>query len=362
MQQKYFTAGPSQLHPQYQQFHQHAMDANMGSMNHRSDAFRKVYQETDAQLRILLNLPPTHCIYFAGSATEIWERMILNLVKENSFHFVNGSFSERFYEYSKMLGKNATAITAEHGAGFDFDNINIPQNTELICTTQNETSSGVSVHPDELKKLKLKYPNALLCTDLVSIAPISSLDYNYIDSSFFSVQKAFGMPPGLGVWIVNDACLAKNKAMQNENAQMGAHHTLEAFQKNYEKWETPSTPNIIAIYIIGQIAKAFNEQGIENIRTEISAKAKLVYEFASTSKNFTILVKDENFQSESVIVLQCKNGSEQIIKDLKAQGLHVTSGYGKFKNDEIRIANFPSTTKQDMLQLIESLEVLDRKI
>ena len=34
-----------------------------------------------------------------------------------------------------------------------------------------------------------------------------------IDTAFFSVQKAFGLPAGLGVWIANEKCLEKAKRL-----------------------------------------------------------------------------------------------------------------------------------------------------
>lgn len=352
----YFTAGPSQLHQQYIAFHKEAMQLNLGSLNHRSEGFRKIYQETDKQLRILLNLPNSHSIYFTGSATEIWERLILNLVEQNSFHFVNGSFSQRFYEFSKMLGKNAQYTNAKHGEGFDINSIEIPNNTELICTTQNETSAGVSIPTTDLIELKKQNPNSLVCTDIVSIAPISNIDYNFVDSSFFSVQKAFGMPPGLGVWIVNDACKEKANKISKKGILMGAHQQILNFQTNYEKWETPSTPNIVAIYILGKIAASFNEIGIANIRKEITEKAKLMYHFANDSDEFSALVKNEKHRSESMIVLSCKKTSSEIIAILKHKEIHVSSGYGALKNNEIRIANFPTTTLDEMKNLLKELQ------
>jgi phosphoserine aminotransferase len=351
----YFTAGPSQLHAHYLQFHAEAMEQNLGSLNHRSDGFRKIYQQTDAHLRKLLNLPNTHRIYFAGSATEIWERMILNLAASNSFHLVNGSFSQKFYEFSKTLGKNATAFMSSHGEGFDLENISIPENTELICVTQNETSSGVYIASSDLQLLKKNNPKALICVDLVSIAPISDIDYSLMDASFFSVQKAFGMAPGLGVWIVNEACIAKHQRMMQNNIAMGAHHTIDAFEKNYQKWETPSTPNIVAIYILGKIAEHWNHFGIDKIRSEIKQKAAMLYQFAAASSNYTLLVENPKHQSPSIVVLQCKNGSKHIIEKLKSKGLHITSGYGKYKDAEIRIANFPNTSIAEMEILIQYL-------
>ena len=355
MKQRFFTAGPSQIHSNYIAFYQESMNLNYGSLNHRSEEFRKIYQHTDEQLRSLLNLTASHQIYFAGSATEIWERMILNLVEEHSFHFVNGSFSQRFLEFSELLGKKSTSIKVEHGQGFDVSNTIVPSNTELICTTQNETSSGVCMPSTDLVALKKQHPNTLLCTDLVSIAPITNIDYHFIDSSFFSVQKAFGMPPGLGVWIANEACLSKAENIHSKKIVQGAHHTLLSYAKNYAHWETPSTPNVVAIYILGKIAEEMNRKGLKQIQAEIKLKAELVYEFARRSSQFEIVVKEENHQSESVIVLKCKDENDSIISSLKANGMHISTGYGPYKKSEIRIANFPSTTIHEMNNLIEEL-------
>lgn len=355
MKQTFFTAGPSQIHSNYATYYQDALNFNYGSINHRSEAFHHIYQHTDEQLRALLNLTSSHQIYFAGSATEIWERMILNLVEENSFHFVNGSFSQRFFEFSELLGKKAISIHADHGQGFDVSTVSIPSNTELICTTQNETSSGVYMPSSDLVTLKKQNPESLLCTDLVSIAPISSLDYQFIDSSFFSVQKAFGMPPGLGVWIVNEACLSKATHLHTKKIFQGAHHTLLNFAKNYAAWETPSTPNVVAIYVLGKIAEEMNQKGLKQIQAESKVKAEMLYAFAHQSAQFEIVVKEEKYQSESIVVLKCNSDNAAMISSLKAKGLHLSTGYGLFKDSEIRIANFPTTSIQEVQQLIDEL-------
>ena len=47
-----------------------------------------------------MNIPEDNGIFFTGSATEIWERLIQNTVEHESFHLVNGSFSKKFYDFS----------------------------------------------------------------------------------------------------------------------------------------------------------------------------------------------------------------------------------------------------------------------
>ena len=86
----FFTPGPAALFPTVEDHYREAFRQNLGSISHRSSTFRKIYQHTVEQLRELLNLPTSHAILFTGSATEIWERVLMNTVEHESFHLVNG--------------------------------------------------------------------------------------------------------------------------------------------------------------------------------------------------------------------------------------------------------------------------------
>lgn len=351
----YFTPGPSHLYETYQQHLMQAMNLQLGSINHRSNAFRSIYQHTDEQLRILMDIPSSHAIFFASSATEIWEKIILNCVEKVSFHLTNGAFSNKFYEFAKMLQKTPLEFKVNEGEGFDMEKIDVPDQVELICTTQNETSTGVQIPIEDLHSLKLKYPHKLLCTDLVSVAPYSQINYSLIDCSFFSVQKAFGMPPGLGVWIVNQDCLNKAEDLKNKKQNIGAHNTLESYFKNYKTFETPSTPNVIAIYILGKIAEDMNRKGLKNIREEIDTKAQMIYHFAENKIGYEPLVKEIKHRSKTVAVINTIEPSANIINSLKPFNMTIGSGYGKLKANQIRIANFPATSVSDMENLLDHL-------
>ena len=102
-----FTPGPSQLYFTVEDHIRTAFREGVPSLSHRSKKFEGYYKDTVDGLRELLKLPADYHIYFTGSATEIWERLIQNLVAEKSFHLVNGSFSKRFYEVAVQLGKKA---------------------------------------------------------------------------------------------------------------------------------------------------------------------------------------------------------------------------------------------------------------
>jgi phosphoserine aminotransferase len=356
MNNTYFTPGPAELYPTIHQHLQRAMDEQIGSISHRSEQFRKLYRFMDEQLRTLLSIPATHGIFITGSASEVWERMLLNCVEHESFHLVNGSFSQKFYDYANALHKHAHVFEKPFGEGFDAAEIQVPDYAEVVCVTHNETSSGVQMKPSEIHKLKRKNPKKLLCVDMVSSAPYPDLDFSLIDSAFFSVQKAFGMPAGMGIWIANEACLAKAERLQkNDTLTIGAHHTLPALWKHYKDFETPATPNVLYLYLLGKIAEDFNKIGIDTIRRQTEEKARMLYKFIETSDAYEPFVKQERHRSQTVIVATTKKPSSDVIAVGKAANMLVGSGYGKFKESQIRIANFPAVSPEQVNELINQL-------
>jgi phosphoserine aminotransferase len=345
----FFTVGPSQLYPTYQEHYLNALKNDIGSISHRSVAFRALYKFADQQLKTLLQIPDTHAIFFASSASEIWERIILNTVYKTSFHFINGAFAQKFKDYSEQLGKTALHHTVAHGAFLDMNTIEIPDEVELICTTQNETSTGSALDAEILKKIKLKYPNKLICTDIVSSAPLQTVDFEYMDMAFFSVQKAFGMPAGLGVWIVKKSILDHHNELK-KHCITSPHNSLSYYFKNYEKWETPSTPNVMAIYCLGKIAEDFNTIGLSTLRKEAELKRFFLHEELS---KILFLKKAITHKQESLSVV-VYNTIPQI--ELENEVLVLGKGYGEFINNQIRIANFPALQMTDMENLVFELK------
>lgn len=357
MKQIYFTPGPAELYPTFYQHLQTALDEQIGSISHRSQKFRDIYKFTDGQLRTLLNIPDSHGIFFTGSASEVWERLLFNCVEHESFHLVNGSFSRKFYDYANSLHKFAHILEKPFGEGFDYTEIDVPEYAEMICVTHNETSSGVQLRPADIHKLKRKYPKKLVVVDMVSSAPYPDLDFSLVDSAFFSVQKAFGMPAGLGVWIASQGCLEKAERLKKyENLTIGAHHTLPTLWENYKKFETPATPNVLFICILGKIAEDFNKIGIDTVRKQTEEKARMLYKFLDGSDAYEPFVKQERHRSQTVVVTSTNKPSAEVIAAAKSEGMVIGSGYGKFKESQIRIANFPATSAEQIDALITQLQ------
>ena len=354
----FFTPGPAELYPKFEEYTQDFMQLQLGSISHRSSQFKKLYEFTDFQLRKLMDIPAEHAIMFTGSASEIWEKCISSLVGHESFHLVNGSFSEKFHAYAVALQKNALKLEKPLGQGFTFSEIEVPQYAELICATQNETSTGVQMREADIHKLKRSNNDKLLVVDMVSSAPNPKLDYNVVDSAFFSVQKSFGLPAGLGVWIANEACLEKSKKLISDGFNIGAHHDLPSLWKNAKAYQNPSTPNVMGIYLLGRVAEDMNNKGIESIRKETEDKAKKMYAFFENLPGYSLGIENPDLRSKTVVVVNTPSSAAEIVNKLKEYNLIVGAGYGPNKDSQLRISNFIANSPTQIDNLLNTFKNL----
>jgi phosphoserine aminotransferase len=349
-----FTPGPSQLYFTVEDHARQAFKDGIPSLSHRSKAFEKISQEATEGLRELLNIPKDYHLYFTGSANEIWERVIQNLVEQQSFHFVNGAFSKRFYEIAGLLNKSPLKIEVEQGKGFDAA-INIPKEAELIAITHNETSSGVSLPLSTIYEYRQRYHEALIAVDAVSSLPFPDFDYKKLDTVFFSVQKGFGLPAGLGVWIVNDKCIAKADALLSKGISIGSYHNIPSLHSHALKNQTPETPNVLSIYLLGKVVQDMLRRGISAIRKETEYKAAVLYQALQQHNLVQAFVKDQSFQSKTVIVADCGEHTAKLTNYLIEKGMQPGDGYGASKKTQLRFANFPTHSKEQYELLVDSL-------
>lgn len=354
----YFTVGPAILTPKIQTYMNEFLQKQYGSISHRGSEFKRIYQHTDEQLRLLLGINSDAAIMFLGSASEVWEKIIISLVEHESFHLVNGSFSSKFYEYAKMLKRHALSFEKPIGQGFKYGEIEVPEFAELIAITQNETSTGVQMREQDIQKLKRSNSSKIVAVDMVSSVPNPQLDLNLIDTAFFSIQKSFGLPAGLGVWIANPSCYEKSIILNSKpDYNMGAHNNLLSLWDLSKNFQTPCTPNVLGIFLLGKVAEDMNLMGIENIRKQTDKKAKLMYSFFEKHPSFNVATEDEELRSKTVIVVNCLNeNSAEVIDKLSAANFIVGAGYGKEKARQIRISNFVYNTEEQVEELLSNFE------
>lgn len=355
MHKQFFTPGPSGLYYTVEQHLRKALKTGIGSISHRSNQFRDIYREVDSNLRALLNLPDNYTILFANSATEVWDLATLSLVDEKSLHIVNGAFSEKFYKVVKNSGKTALLTESEWGTFPEID-YELVKQADHIGITHNETSTGVSTPLETIYKIREANPEAIISIDAVSSLPYLDIDYAKIDTLYVSVQKCFGLPAGLGIWLVNDRALEKAKRLDSTIKGMKSYHNMLALAKYAADFQTVSTPNVLDIYLLSQVTGDMLNRSIQMIRSEIRYKAAIFYKMVESHEKLIPLVKEKSLRSDTVVVLNSGEHTKDIMNFLASKNMIIGTGYGKQKMDYIRIANFPTHSKEQFEMLTDLVE------
>ncbi|MCB9234533.1 MAG: alanine--glyoxylate aminotransferase family protein [Bacteroidia bacterium] len=347
----YFTPGPSQLYPTVGEHIRVALEQQIPSISHRSKAFESLYRETEVNLRTLLDIPEDYVLFFASSATEIWERIGQNCVHNSSFHLVNGSFSERFYTIVQELGKSPLKIEVANGMGWDGEEVEVPEEAELIATVLNETSTGVKTTSLNIMSLATRYPEKLIAVDGVSAFPVMELNFLGADLTYFSVQKGFGLPAGLAVLVVSPRALARAEEIQAMGLSIGSYHNFPSWLEKAKKNQTPETPNVLGIYLLGKVAGDMLAKGMAKIKAEANIKALTLYSMFEVTGALEPFVEEEDWRSKTVAVAKVAGGNEKLLEYLAGYGMVIGDGYGSNKKDHIRISSFPATTVEQITQL-----------
>lgn len=354
MKKVYFTVGPSEILPSIPTFTKQAINDQIFSLSHRGKVFEQIFEDAVSQLRKLLLIPTSYQVFFISSGTEAMERVIQNCVGEKCLHVINGNFAERFYKTALELGKNAQRYNAADS--FSAKDLQVIKDIELIAFTQNDTSTGMAIPLQEIYKTARKYPQALIALDTVSSMPYVDINYKKVDAVFFSVQKGFGMPSGLGILILSPRAINKAKDLKEKGVSIGSYHSFLSLLQFADKKQTPDTPNVFAIYLFEKVVKEFLKKGIKNIRKETESKASMLYEFFERSQMYSPLIVNNNFRSKTTLTVTVRGGSSGIVKYLLEREIVVGKGYGERKDQDIRIANFPAHTKKDIKLLINLLK------
>ncbi|MFT6865324.1 MAG: phosphoserine aminotransferase [Cyclobacteriaceae bacterium] len=341
-----FYPGPSRVYSNITEFIYEAYMEGVMSANHRSAFFMEMMSETKAILQEKLLIPADYEIAFTSSATENWEIISQSLTKKGSFHFFNGDFGKKWFEYAQKLG-NA------HEKAFDI-NEELPDELigdgyDVICVTQNETSNGTQVSNTLLKKLKDENPDKLLAVDVTSSLGGVIINFENADYWFGSTQKCLGLPAGLGVLILSPKAVEKAFEINERNH----YNSLVSLIENARKNQTAYTPNVLGIYLLNRTQKV--SKGIEHLEEKCLKRLMYYDEMLQKLAGFEYLVENEAVRSKTVLTLKYDDPAK-LRKDSLQFGIELGAGYGAWKSSTFRIANFPAIKTKEIAKLTSYLE------
>ncbi len=346
-----FYPGPSRVHDEIPSYVKEGFKEGILSINHRSPEFVEISKKTIQLLREKLGIPRTYTIFFTSSATECWEIIAQSAIKEKSYHLYNGAFGQKWYDYTRRLIPSAEALPFSMEEKIDIATLEVSTADAVICLTQNETSNGTQVGNSIIKSIKTKFPDNIIAVDATSSMAGIDLNFKVADIWFASVQKCFGLPAGLGLMICS------TKAMQQiERIGERKHYNSMSFMKDMmDKWQTPYTPNVLGIYLLMRVLE--NSPSIKEINQKTLERYESWIKFLSSRKSISHLIKSKSQRSYTVIPVA---GSPETVQNIKAlakeKGILLGEGYGDWKLNTFRIANFPAIKKKEIKKLMSLLK------
>ncbi len=346
-----FYPGPSKVEDKIPQYVKQAHKEGILGMNHRSDEFVSMSSNTIKLLKQKLKIPESYTIFFTSSATECWEIISQSLMHDTSYHFYNGAFGEKWFEYSKKIHPLSIGYKFDREAQLKLTDIDLSSDEGVICLTQNETSNGTRISNKRIATIRKTYPNHLIAVDATSSMAGDHLKFENADVWYASVQKCFGLPAGMALMICSPKAI--NKAIQiNERA----HYNSLAFMiDKMKQYQTTHTPNVLNIYLLQQVLE--QRKPIDKVQNKLKQRSKQYYKLLEDLDGLNTLIKNEKVKSNTVITIKgdAKQISE-IKQDAKAAGLLLGNGYGDLAKDTFRIANFPSHKNKDVKMLVHFFE------
>ncbi len=332
-----FYPGPSRIYSNLTEYIYDAQMEGVLSINHRSDGFMALFAKTKKVLRDRLNIPEDYGIAFVSSATEAWEITAQSLVRERSLHLYNGSFGEKWANYTEQchpIVRRTFPIDELPDAGGAED-------VDTLCLVHNETSNGTFLPTTWMENIRRNFESIIAIDATSSMAGVE-LDWTLGDFWFASVQKCFGLPAGMAILVYSPQAL--KRAME-----VGDNHynSLSFIAENAEKNQTHHTPNVLGIYLLYRSQKF--SSGIEDAQTKLLQR----YQHWKTLGNelaMKWLIDNEAVRSRTVLTFSMEQ-PERLLDHALSHGLILGKGYGHWRQHTLRIANFPAIKSKEIDKL-----------
>jgi phosphoserine aminotransferase len=269
--------------------------------SHRGHWFRDVLERTEADLRALLDVPPSHHIVFCqGGATMQFAMVAANLRGAGSPDFVvTGSWGEKALAEAERLGGAHVAWT---GAGDGFRRVPTAQelarsltaDAPYVHVTTNETIQGV-----EFPDTPAVPPTLRLVADASSDLLSGPIDVGRYHVLYAGAQKNAG-PAGVTIAIVH------NEVVRDAHDDIP---TMLDYGTYVEHGSLYNTPPVFAIYVVGLVARWLRDDvgGLQAMHARNRAKASLLYEVLDASPAFYRGHADEGSRSLMNVTFRLPN-------------------------------------------------------
>lgn len=318
-----FSAGPSMLPLEVLQRAGAEITNYDGSgmsvmeMSHRSKVFQKIFDETQAKLRKLMNVPQGYKILFLqGGATMQFGMIPMNLIGKTgkADYVVTGHFANQAMKEAKKYGTVNIAASSE-----DQKHIYIPTQDQLKLDP--EASYFYYCSNNTIEGTEWQYipeaGNVPVVCDMSSDILSREVDVSKYGIIYAGAQKNMA-PAGLTVVIIREDLAG---------SELPITPAIMNYKSMIDKDSMYNTPPCWCIYMLGLVCDWLESQGglagMEKIK---HAKAQMLYDVLDDSKLFTVAAQPG---SRSDMNVTFRSPSEEL--DAKFVAESVERGFTNLK-------------------------------
>ena len=259
-------------------------------MSHRSKEYQAIFDETEANLREIMNIPDNYEVLFLqGGASTQFAMVPLNLMTKNgkADYIITGQWANKAYKEAARYGA-AREVASSKDKTFSY----IPKTTaadfdpeaDYVHICMNNTIYGTKYHtlPDT--------GDVPLVADISSCILSEPIDVTKFGMLYAGAQKNVA-PAGVTIVIIRKDLIG--------NA-MDITPTMLNYATHSENGSMFNTPPCYAIYIAGLTFKWIKKMGgLEKMKEINEKKAKILYDFLDNSKLFkgTVVPEDRSLMN-----------------------------------------------------------------
>jgi aspartate aminotransferase-like enzyme len=368
---KIWIPGPTHVRPEI------LAEQTQPMIGHRSRAMTELIERIDPPLRLAFGLAAGSSATVAvgnHSATAMMEGALLG-VGPRVLGLVNGSFSKRWADIAKLLGKDVTVLEVPWGqavtqpqleealhAGKPFDAV-----TLVAC----ETSTGVLTPLAAIAKALKSAPETLLLIDVVSAIAGTAIDFDAhgVDFALAGVNKALALPPGITVMCASKRYMEGARARKRASWYLDPVRTIDGHVER----KTPATP-VVTLYraLARQLEDITKGVTLPSRDQDRSGEAAWRARFEKHARMRARTLQwaaghglapfpPEPLSAPTVSCIQAGGlDVAKLIDALKKRGHEIGNGYDKLKGLTFRIGHMGDHGEEGLEELLHAAnEVLD---
>lgn len=353
---RFFLPGPTEVHPD-------VLEAQVAPMiGHRGHAIEELMSSIQTGLKsVFLTSKPV--IVSTSSATGLMEAAVKNGVPMGGsvLSLVNGAFSSRFAQISRDCGLSVEVWETEWGNAHPVEELAGRLSSErydAVTLSQSETSTGALHDLEAIAEVVGSHEDTLLLVDSVTgVGGVETRTDDWeIDFIVTGSQKALALPPGLAFGVASEAMVERAKTVPNRGWYFDLVRLLEKLDSN----QTPATPAVSLLYATDHQLERIHDEGIEarwGRHLEMQARTiEWVEDMRSIGVALEVFAR-EGKRSPTVTCISMPEGisAPDVVSDVRSRGWVIGGGYGRLKQETIRIGHMGDHTIEELEGLLGQL-------